>query len=64
VKRLDKPQENPTNHIAAAATVAEARTMASVVGALRRNWQIRNPPEATKNDKPLRFGILGAADIG
>ncbi|KAI1765200.1 oxidoreductase domain-containing protein [Hypoxylon sp. FL1150] len=38
--------------------------MASLLGLARRNWLIFNPPEATKSTAPLRFGILGAADIG
>ncbi|KAI0394973.1 hypothetical protein F5Y17DRAFT_465961 [Xylariaceae sp. FL0594] len=38
--------------------------MASVVGAVRRNWRMTHPPEIAKTSKPLRFGILGAADIG
>ncbi|XXG97296.1 hypothetical protein Hte_003592 [Hypoxylon texense] len=38
--------------------------MASLFGLARRNWLIFNPPEATKTTTPLRFGILGAADIG
>ncbi|KAG4217312.1 hypothetical protein PC116_g34207 [Phytophthora cactorum] len=38
--------------------------MASVFGFARRNWLIFNPPEAPKSAAPLRFGILGAADIG
>ncbi|ETS80999.1 hypothetical protein PFICI_06001 [Pestalotiopsis fici W106-1] len=37
--------------------------MASLVGLLHRNWQLANPPIVRKNDNPLRFGILGAADI-
>ncbi|KAI0181590.1 oxidoreductase domain-containing protein [Hypoxylon sp. FL1284] len=38
--------------------------MASLFGLVRRNWQIFNPPEALKSSAPLRFGMLGAADIG
>lgn len=38
--------------------------MAAILGLLRRNWQIRNPPEPPKTDNALKFGILGAADIG
>ncbi|OTB12059.1 hypothetical protein K445DRAFT_321548 [Daldinia sp. EC12] len=38
--------------------------MASVFGFARRNWLIFNPPQAPKSAAPLRFGILGAADIG
>ncbi|KAI1471271.1 NAD(P)-binding protein [Daldinia caldariorum] len=38
--------------------------MASLFGFVHRNWLIFNPPEASKSAAPLRFGILGAADIG
>lgn len=39
--------------------------MASLFGLARRNWQMSNPPVAPeKTEKPLKFGILGAADIG
>ncbi|KAI0134346.1 hypothetical protein BJ170DRAFT_716844 [Xylariales sp. AK1849] len=38
--------------------------MAALFGLARRNWQISNPPEVPKTERPLRFGILGAADIG
>ncbi|KAI1098817.1 oxidoreductase domain-containing protein [Jackrogersella minutella] len=38
--------------------------MASLFGLVRRNWLIYNPPQAPKSTAPLRFGILGAADIG
>ncbi|RYO95977.1 hypothetical protein DL765_011715 [Monosporascus sp. GIB2] len=39
--------------------------MAALYGLVKRNWQIRNPPEApAKAAEPLKFGILGAADIG
>ncbi|KAK6222791.1 hypothetical protein LQW54_000600 [Pestalotiopsis sp. IQ-011] len=38
--------------------------MASIIGFLCRNWQIVNPPDTKKIERPLRFGILGAADIG
>ncbi|KAI1210798.1 oxidoreductase domain-containing protein [Annulohypoxylon truncatum] len=37
--------------------------MASLFGLARRNWLILNPPQASKSTAPLRFGILGAADI-
>ncbi|KAI0384864.1 NAD(P)-binding protein [Hypomontagnella monticulosa] len=37
--------------------------MASLLGLARRNWLIINPPEVPKSTAPLRFGILGAADI-
>ncbi|KAI7762408.1 hypothetical protein LZL87_006803 [Fusarium oxysporum] len=37
--------------------------MSSVVGFLRRNWQAYSPPEAPKNINPIKFGILGAANI-
>ncbi|KAF7538275.1 hypothetical protein G7054_g3050 [Neopestalotiopsis clavispora] len=37
--------------------------MASLIGLLCRNWQLANPPTVKKHDKPLKFGILGAADI-
>ncbi|KAL7624145.1 hypothetical protein AAE478_005702 [Parahypoxylon ruwenzoriense] len=37
--------------------------MASLYGLARRNWLILNPPEVPKSTSPLRFGILGAADI-
>ncbi|KAI1375964.1 oxidoreductase domain-containing protein [Hypoxylon crocopeplum] len=38
-------------------------TMASLIGLASRNWLIFNPPELPKSTTPLRFGILGAADI-
>ncbi|KAI1442442.1 NAD(P)-binding protein [Annulohypoxylon stygium] len=37
--------------------------MTSLLGLARRNWLIFNPPQASKSTAPLRFGILGAADI-
>ncbi|KAK5999085.1 D-xylose 1-dehydrogenase (NADP(+)) 2 [Cladobotryum mycophilum] len=37
--------------------------MASVIGFLRRNWLIFNPPALKKQDSALKFGILGAANI-
>ncbi|KAI1018026.1 hypothetical protein LB504_003993 [Fusarium proliferatum] len=37
--------------------------MSSVVGFLRRNWQAYSPPEPPKNANPVKFGILGAANI-
>ncbi|KAI2632161.1 oxidoreductase domain-containing protein [Hypoxylon sp. NC1633] len=37
--------------------------MASLLGLATRNWQIFNPPKVPKSTTPLRFGILGAADI-
>ncbi|KAK7756365.1 hypothetical protein SLS62_001591 [Diatrype stigma] len=38
--------------------------MAGLFDMAKRNWQIRNPPGVvTKTAEPLRFGILGAADI-
>ncbi|KAI1454761.1 oxidoreductase domain-containing protein [Annulohypoxylon moriforme] len=37
--------------------------MASLFGLARRNWLILNPPQASKTTAPLRFGVLGAADI-
>ncbi|KAI2463348.1 NAD(P)-binding protein [Annulohypoxylon bovei var. microspora] len=37
--------------------------MASLFDLARRNWLILNPPQASKSTAPLRFGILGAADI-
>ncbi|OTA95152.1 hypothetical protein M434DRAFT_394053 [Hypoxylon sp. CO27-5] len=37
--------------------------MTSLFGLARRNWLIFNPPEVSKSAAPLRFGILGAADI-
>ncbi|KAI0855624.1 hypothetical protein F4860DRAFT_495807 [Xylaria cubensis] len=37
--------------------------MTSILGAVRRNWQISNPSPVPKTSKPLSFGILGAADI-
>jgi hypothetical protein len=40
-------------------------TMASLLGFARRNWQMSSPPVAPeKTEKPLRFGVLGAANIG
>ena len=39
--------------------------MASLIGLAKRNWQVNYPPEVVaKIAKPLKFGILGAADIG
>ncbi|KAI1076466.1 oxidoreductase domain-containing protein, partial [Whalleya microplaca] len=38
--------------------------MAGLFGLARRNWQIFKPAEVSKSATPLRFGILGAADIG
>ncbi|KAI1754848.1 hypothetical protein F4782DRAFT_491775 [Xylaria castorea] len=38
--------------------------MASIFGAVHRNWLISNPSTVPKSSKPLSFGILGAADIG
>ncbi|KAK6082729.1 hypothetical protein SCUP234_04053 [Seiridium cupressi] len=35
----------------------------SIFGAVRRDSQSFSPPESPKTDNPLRFGILGAADI-
>jgi hypothetical protein len=37
--------------------------MSSVVGFLRRGWLIVSPPVAKKDDRALKFGILGAANI-
>ncbi|KAI1846952.1 hypothetical protein JX266_006827 [Neoarthrinium moseri] len=37
--------------------------MAGLIDLARRNWQIFNPSELPKAEKPLMFGILGAADI-
>lgn len=37
--------------------------MSSVLGFLRRNWQAYSPPEPPKNTNPIKFGILGAANI-
>ncbi|KAI5926010.1 hypothetical protein F4810DRAFT_619335 [Camillea tinctor] len=37
--------------------------MTALFGLARRNWQISNPPEVPKSPKPLRFGVLSAADI-
>ncbi|OTB01012.1 hypothetical protein M426DRAFT_64871 [Hypoxylon sp. CI-4A] len=37
--------------------------MASVFGFARRNWQLFNPSQVSKSAEPLRFGILGAANI-
>ncbi|KUI59672.1 D-xylose 1-dehydrogenase (NADP(+)) 2 [Cytospora mali] len=37
--------------------------MASILGAIRRNWLQANPPVATKGDDALKIGILGAAMI-
>ncbi|SCO86438.1 related to Oxidoreductase [Fusarium oxysporum] len=37
--------------------------MSSVLGFLRRNWQAYCPPEPPKNTNPIKFGILGAANI-
>ncbi|KAI0130993.1 NAD(P)-binding protein [Daldinia grandis] len=37
--------------------------MASLFGLARRNWLAFNPSESPKSANPLRFGILGAADI-
>ena len=37
--------------------------MASLIGAVQRNWQIFNAPQPEKNPDALRFGILGAAKI-
>ncbi|KAI8964698.1 NAD(P)-binding protein [Daldinia sp. FL1419] len=38
--------------------------MSSIFGLARRNWLVLNPPEVPKSAGPLRFGIIGAADIG
>lgn len=38
-------------------------TMAAILGAVRRNWLLMNPPVATKQDDALKIGILGAASI-
>jgi len=38
--------------------------MAALFGLIRRNYLASNPPVVAKNEQPLRFGILGAADIG
>ncbi|KAI1123484.1 hypothetical protein F5Y10DRAFT_51714 [Nemania abortiva] len=38
--------------------------MASVFGLAHRNWLMGHPSTAPKSSEPLRFGILGAADIG
>ncbi|KAH9893890.1 oxidoreductase domain-containing protein [Xylariomycetidae sp. FL2044] len=39
--------------------------MASILGFVKRNWQLFNPPNCpAKAANPLKFGILGAADIG
>ncbi|KAI1506343.1 oxidoreductase domain-containing protein [Biscogniauxia marginata] len=37
--------------------------MTALFGLARRNWLISNPSEVPKSAKPLRFGILSAADI-
>ncbi|KAI1197085.1 hypothetical protein F5X97DRAFT_194717 [Nemania serpens] len=37
--------------------------MASLFGAVHRNWLLNNPPTVVKSSKPLLFGILGAANI-
>lgn len=37
--------------------------MASLLGALRRNWTMYNQPLVPKKDDALKFGILGAANI-
>lgn len=37
--------------------------MATILGALRRNWLIFRPPVAPKQDDAIKFGILGAANI-
>ncbi|KAI1637244.1 hypothetical protein F4809DRAFT_605226 [Biscogniauxia mediterranea] len=37
--------------------------MTALFGLARRNWQISNPPEVPKSPKPLRVGVLSAADI-
>ncbi|POS78754.1 hypothetical protein DHEL01_v202848 [Diaporthe helianthi] len=37
--------------------------MATLVGALRRNWTMFRQPLAPKKDDALKFGILGAANI-
>ncbi|ROV99856.1 hypothetical protein VSDG_03111 [Cytospora chrysosperma] len=37
--------------------------MAAILGAVRRNWLLMNPPVATKQDDALKIGILGAASI-
>ncbi|KAF2656727.1 oxidoreductase domain-containing protein [Lophiostoma macrostomum CBS 122681] len=37
--------------------------MASVIGFLLRNYKVFNPPSTPKSGEPLRFGILGAANI-
>lgn len=37
--------------------------MATLLGALRRNWLMFRPSEAPKKDDALKFGILGAANI-
>ncbi|KAF5676097.1 hypothetical protein FHETE_2224 [Fusarium heterosporum] len=38
--------------------------MSSLVGFLSRNWQASFPPHPRKNANALKFGILGAANIG
>ena len=39
--------------------------MASLFSLIKRIWQIKYPPIVpAKDEKPLKFGILGAADIG
>ncbi|CAG7556413.1 unnamed protein product [Fusarium equiseti] len=38
--------------------------MASIFGFLHRNWQSSSPSTPPKQDDALRFGILGAANIG
>lgn len=35
----------------------------AIFGLARRNWLAFNPPQVPKRDAPLKFGILGAADI-
>lgn len=37
--------------------------MASLIGALRRNWLMFRPPVTPKQDDAIKFGILGAANI-
>jgi hypothetical protein len=37
--------------------------MATLLGALRRNWLMFRQPLAPKKDDALKFGILGAANI-
>lgn len=37
--------------------------MATILGALRRNYLMFRPPVAPKQDDAIKFGILGAANI-